>query len=312
MATVEMDCTIVTCNLGPGGTQWKSPALPAGDAVAYIRDHVEWDYGAPEGDVGGGEPVKKTSCSCCRNGEKSIYHWNNCSVLGCRYLTDKKDGAECWDHKRAGVKKRLEIHLSKCEIVQHQPGPPAELTNHQEQPEHSHEDRDPPVHCLHESHAKEVHNVVATHVVPQERAHEEVSQVATVVEFDRTRVDMCSRVVKGPLLELNMKVHTDVANVMESEMVHAEVSQPATDTELDKTREDSSKSGQGYLGESAEFSVWPGQMIHTEVCQMATNTVNWKGEDSVSVVEASGFNMDLLEPLMELKNMHMVPKWDHG
>jgi hypothetical protein len=39
--------------------------------------------------------------------------------LGCRYLTDKKDGAECWDHKRAGVKKRLEIHLSKCEMVQH-------------------------------------------------------------------------------------------------------------------------------------------------------------------------------------------------
>jgi hypothetical protein len=30
-----------------------------------------------------------------------------------------------------------------------------------------------------------------------------------------------------------MKVHNDVANVLESEMVHAEVSQPATDTELD-------------------------------------------------------------------------------
>jgi hypothetical protein len=40
-------------------------------------------------------------------------------VLGCRYLTDKKDGTECWEHKRAGVKKRLEIHLSKCESVQH-------------------------------------------------------------------------------------------------------------------------------------------------------------------------------------------------
>jgi hypothetical protein len=106
-----------------------------------------------------------------------------------------------------------------------------------------------------------------------------------------------------------MKVHNDVANVMESEMVHAEVSQPATDTELDKTREDSSKSGQEYLGESAEISVGPGQMIHTEVSKMATNTVNWKGEDSVSVVEASGINMD---PLMKLADVYMVPGWDYG
>jgi hypothetical protein len=99
MATVELDCTIVTSNLGPGGTRWKSPPLRVGEAVLYISDHVEWDHGAPEGDVGGGEPV---SCNCCKNGVKSIYHWNNCSVSGCRYLTDKKDGAECMEHKRAG------------------------------------------------------------------------------------------------------------------------------------------------------------------------------------------------------------------
>jgi hypothetical protein len=61
------------------------------------------------------------------------------------------------------------------------------------------------------SHAKKVYNVVATHVVPEERAHEEVIQVATVSEFDRTGVDNCSRVVQGPLVELDMKVHTDVA-----------------------------------------------------------------------------------------------------
>jgi hypothetical protein len=74
-------------------------------------------------------------------------------------------------------------------VEQHQATFPAELTN--EQSEHSHEDRDPPVHSQHESLGEKVHKMVATHVVPQESAHEEVSQVATVVEFDRTGVDMC-------------------------------------------------------------------------------------------------------------------------
>jgi hypothetical protein len=50
-------------------------------------------------------------------------------------------------------------------------------------------------------------------VVPQEKAHEEVSQVATVSEFDRTGEDKSSRVVQGPLVELNAKVHTEVAVV---------------------------------------------------------------------------------------------------
>ena len=70
----------------------------------------------------------------------------------------------------------------------------------------------PPVHSQHETQAKKVHNIVATHVVPQEKAHE-VSQVATVSEFDRTGEDKSSRVVQGPLVELDAKVHTEVAVV---------------------------------------------------------------------------------------------------
>jgi hypothetical protein len=56
---------------------------------------------------------------------------------------------------------------------------------------------------------------------------------------------------------LGEKVHNIVATNV--------VSQLATDTKLDKAREDSSKTGQRYLGESAEFSMWPGQLILTEV-----------------------------------------------
>jgi hypothetical protein len=82
-----------------------------------------------------------------------------------------------------------------------------------------------------------------------------------------------SRVVPGPLVKFDIKVHV-VANMMDSETVNAEVSQSATDIELDKTQEDRSKFAQGSLGESAEVSVRPGNMIHTEVSKMATDTIN--------------------------------------
>jgi hypothetical protein len=140
--------------------------------------------------------------------------------LGMIVMECEACGYSTQGYKRARLKKRLEIHLSKCtvatscEVEQHQPTSPAKFTNPKEQPEHSHEDRDPPVHCQHESLGEKVHKIVATHVVPQERAHEEVSQVATVSEFDRTGVDKSSRVVQGPLVELDMKVHTDVVAVM--------------------------------------------------------------------------------------------------
>jgi hypothetical protein len=112
-----------------------------------------------------------------------------------------------------------------------------------------------------------------------------MSQMATATEFDRTGVES-SRVVPGPLVEFDIKVHV-VANVMESEMINAEVSQSATDIELDKTQEDRSKLAKGSLGESAEVSVRPVNMIHTEVSKMATNTVDWKEDDGVSMSENS-------------------------
>jgi hypothetical protein len=70
----------------------------------------------------------------------------------------------------------------------------------------------------------------------------------------------------------------------------------ATDTELDKTREDSIKTGQRYQGESAE-------------CKMATYTVDWKEDDGVSMVETPGIDMN---PLIELADMHLVPRLEHG
>jgi hypothetical protein len=53
--------------------------------------------------------------------------------------------------------------------------------------------------------------------------------VATVSEFDRTGVDKRSRVVQGPLVELDMKVHTDVAAMyMVPDGVHGEVDEDYT------------------------------------------------------------------------------------
>jgi hypothetical protein len=49
MATVELECTIVTCNLGPGGTWWKGPALPLASALRYRDFHIQDnDHGVEE------------------------------------------------------------------------------------------------------------------------------------------------------------------------------------------------------------------------------------------------------------------------
>jgi hypothetical protein len=81
----------------------------------------------------------------------------------CRYSTQ--------GYKKGRLKKRLENHLSKCTVATscevEQPTSPAKLTNPKEQPEHSHEDRDPPVHRQHESLGEKVHtDVAAMYMVP--------------------------------------------------------------------------------------------------------------------------------------------------
>jgi vacuolar-type H+-ATPase subunit I/STV1 len=187
------------------------------------------------------------------------------------------------------IKHNTEELLENANIVE-QPDPPAELTNPKEQPEQSPDDRDPPVHRQHESQeekvvpvatdtelvktqpieeylgelvqtqpsqeylGEKVHTIVATHVVPKKRAHEEVCLMATVTEFDKTRVEKCSRVVPGPLVENDV-----VANMMES----------------------------------AKVSVGPGQLIHTEASKMAVNRVDREGKYSVSTDEQTDITENL-------------------
>ena len=94
---VVLECTVPSCKLGPGGTAWRTASEPYCFAKEWLDMHLWYVHGIEElSDVKEtntvwkekGEPVRKTSCSCCRNGVKSAYHWNNCSVLGCWYLTD--------------------------------------------------------------------------------------------------------------------------------------------------------------------------------------------------------------------------------
>jgi hypothetical protein len=135
-----------------------------------------------------GEPVKKQPDT-----------WRTCldqlcSVEGCVYLTLEKGDRMCFGHMerktRLGHTNRLavnnwldesntlrtEVEILPSDMRQlHKIEELAEFTNHEEQPEPSPEDRDPPVHGQHESQAEKVHNV-AKHVVP----------VATDTELGKT------------------------------------------------------------------------------------------------------------------------------
>ena len=42
MAGVELDCSIPTCTLGPGGTRWRVPALEIRCAVQVRNLHIHW------------------------------------------------------------------------------------------------------------------------------------------------------------------------------------------------------------------------------------------------------------------------------
>jgi hypothetical protein len=96
--------------------------------------------------------------------------------LGMIVMECEACGYSTQGYKKGRLKKRLEIHLSKCtvatpcEVEQHQPTSPAEHNRHKEQLEHRHEDRDPPDHSQHESPGEKVHKVVAN-LVELELAH---------------------------------------------------------------------------------------------------------------------------------------------
>jgi hypothetical protein len=48
MAWVELECSVSTCTLGPGGTRWKGPALPLASAVQYRGFHIQDNHGVEE------------------------------------------------------------------------------------------------------------------------------------------------------------------------------------------------------------------------------------------------------------------------
>jgi hypothetical protein len=83
---------------------------------------------------------------------------------------------------------------------------------------------------LQQDHRPNPRDVVHNDPVCQPLANnKEVCQVTTVSDTDRTGVDKCSRVVQGPLVELDMKVHTDVAAMyMVPSGVHGEVDEDHT------------------------------------------------------------------------------------
>ena len=52
MAYVEMNCSVPTCNMGPGGTPWKTPPLPPAVAVQCQSNHLQDNHGAQGGSRG--------------------------------------------------------------------------------------------------------------------------------------------------------------------------------------------------------------------------------------------------------------------